>query len=377
MYTWISNIFVLCLKEIKSLFSDLVLVALMIYFFTVAVVVASRGAGMEVKNAPVAVVDHDRSELSRAIVQSVRPPVFKLPEYIETDEVQRHMDLGDYYFVIDIPPNYQEKMLRGDNPKIQLLVDATAMTLAGSGTGYITRMISDGIVDFLTDKHPAQRSDLIQAGSAVNVLFNPNSSAIWQMSVIQIVGNLTLLTLMLSGAAVIREKERGTIEHLLVMPVSASEIAISKIIANGLVIVIMALLSLWLIVNTYLEVPVRGSFALLSAGMMIYVMSFASLGILLAVLAPSMPQFGLLCIPVYMLVYLLSGGTSPVESMPEYMQSAIQISPTAHMVSFIQDVVHRGSTIRDVYQHLIVLTVLGLVFIIIAVSRFKSMLSKQ
>lgn len=145
MYTWISNIFVLCLKEIKSLFSDLVLVALMIYFFTVAVVVASRGAGMEVKNAPVAVVDHDRSELSRAIVQSVRPPFFKLPEYIETDEVQRHMDLGDYYFVIDIPPNYQEKMLRGDNPKIQLLVDATAMTLAGSGTGYITRMISDGI----------------------------------------------------------------------------------------------------------------------------------------------------------------------------------------------------------------------------------------
>ena len=251
------------------------------------------------------------------------------------------------------------------------------MTLAGTGTGYLTAIINAETAKFIREINPNAPDVPVSAESAVNVLFNPNSSAIWQMSVVQIVGNLTMLALMLSGAAVIREKERGTIEHLLVMPVSASEIAVSKIFANGSVIVVMALVSLWLVVNRLMDVPVVGSIYLLSAGMFIYVLNFASLGILLAVLAPSMPQFGLLCIPVYMLVYLLSGGTSPVESMPEYMQHLIQISPTTHMMAFAQDVVHRGSTLNEVYPHLLVLLGQGIFFILIAIARFKSMLSKQ
>ena len=352
LYIWISNVLVLSLKEFKSLLSDVVFVALIIYFFTVAVVVASKGASQEIRNAPVAVVDHDQTEVTRRITGAVMPPYFKIPDRITSDEVQQHMDLGHYYFIIDFPPDYQEKLLKGENPKIQLLVDATAMTLAGTGTGYLTAIINAETAKFIREINPNAPDVPVSAESAVNVLFNPNSSAIWQMSVVQIVGNLTMLALMLSGAAVIREKERGTIEHLLVMPVSASEIAVSKIFANGSVIV-------------------------LSAGMFIYVLNFASLGILLAVLAPSMPQFGLLCIPVYMLVYLLSGGTSPVESMPEYMQHLIQISPTTHMMAFAQDVVHRGSTLNEVYPHLLVLLGQGIFFILIAIARFKSMLSKQ
>ena len=377
LYIWISNVLVLSLKEFKSLLSDVVFVALIIYFFTVAVVVASKGASQEIRNAPAAVVDHDQTEVTRRITGAVMPPYFKIPDRITSDEVQQHMDLGHYYFIIDFPPDYQEKLLKGENPKIQLLVDATAMTLAGTGTGYLTAIINAETAKFIREINPNAPDVPVSAESAVNVLFNPNSSAIWQMSVVQIVGNLTMLALMLSGAAVIREKERGTIEHLLVMPVSASEIAVSKIFANGSVIVVMALISLWLVVNRLMDVPVVGSIYLLSAGMFIYVLNFASLGILLAVLAPSMPQFGLLCIPVYMLVYLLSGGTSPVESMPEYMQHLIQISPTTHMMAFAQDVVHRGSTLNEVYPHLLVLLGQGIFFILIAIARFKSMLSKQ
>ena len=197
------------------------------------------------------------------------------------------------------------------------------------------------------------------------------------MGVMQIIGNLTLLTLMLSGAAIIREKERGTIEHLLVMPVGASEIAFSKILANGSVIVALAMASLWFIVHGAMGVPVAGSAGIIITGMLIYVLSFASLGILLAVLAPTMPQFGLLCIPVYMLVYLLSGATSPIESMTENMQQIIQISPTTQFVSFFQDVVHRGAGWDEVWQRLLIMLGQGLFFLSIALLKFKSMLSKQ
>jgi ABC-2 type transport system permease protein len=381
MYIWLSNIFILSLKEIKSLLSDLILVALMVYFFTVAVVVAAKGASQEVRNAPVAVADHDVSALSLRLRDAVRPPHFKIPESVSDEDVQRHMDLGDYYFVLDIPPNYEKDYLDGRKPRIQILVDATAMTLAGTGTGYLSSVLADELGKSATDYGRAGQSPaepaVLKAEPAVNVMFNPNSSAIWHMGVVQIVGNLTLLTLMLSGAAVIREKERGTIEHLLVMPVSASEIAIAKVCANGSVIVLLALVSLWCIVHIGLGVPIEGSMWLLTGGMLIYVLSFASLGILLAVLAPSMPQFGLLCIPVYMLVYLLAGATSPVESMPETMQKIIQISPTTQFVSFVQDVVHRGSEIDDVYRRLLIMLGQGLFFLILALSRFKSMLSRQ
>ena len=381
MYIWLSNIFILSLKEVKSLLSDLILVALMVYFFTVAVVVAAKGASQEVRNAPVAVADHDVSALSLRLRDAVRPPHFKIPESVSDEDVQRHMDLGDYYFVLDIPPNYEKDYLDGRKPRIQILVDATAMTLAGTGTGYLSSVLADELGKSATDYGRARQSPaepaVLKAEPAVNVMFNPNSSAIWHMGVVQIVGNLTLLTLMLSGAAVIREKERGTIEHLLVMPVSASEIAIAKVCANGSVIVLLALVSLWCIVHAGLGVPIEGSMWLLTGGMLIYVLSFASLGILLAVLAPSMPQFGLLCIPVYMLVYLLAGATSPVESMPETMQKIIQISPTTQFVSFVQDVVHRGSEIDDVYRRLLIMLGQGLFFLILALSRFKSMLSRQ
>lgn len=381
MYIWLSNIFILSLKEVKSLLSDLILVALMVYFFTVAVVVAAKGASQEVRNAPVAVADHDVSALSLRLRDAVRPPHFKIPESVSDEDVQRHMDLGDYYFVLDIPPNYEKDYLDGRKPRIQILVDATAMTLAGTGTGYLSSVLADELGKSATDYGRAGQSPaepaVLKAEPAVNVMFNPNSSAIWHMGVVQIVGNLTLLTLMLSGAAVIREKERGTIEHLLVMPVSASEIAIAKVCANGSVIVLLALVSLWCIVHAGLGVPIEGSMWLLTGGMLIYVLSFASLGILLAVLAPSMPQFGLLCIPVYMLVYLLAGATSPVESMPETMQKIIQISPTTQFVSFVQDVVHRGSEIGDVYRRLLIMLGQGLFFLILALSRFKSMLSRQ
>ena len=113
MYIWLSNIFILSLKEVKSLLSDLILVALMVYFFTVAVVVAAKGASQEVRNAPVAVADHDVSALSLRLRDAVRPPHFKIPESVSDEDVQRHMDLGDYYFVLDIPPNYEKDYLDG------------------------------------------------------------------------------------------------------------------------------------------------------------------------------------------------------------------------------------------------------------------------
>jgi ABC-2 type transport system permease protein len=209
------------------------------------------------------------------------------------------------------------------------------------------------------------------------VLFNPNNQSHWFSSVMQIVTNVTVLAIILVGAAVIREREHGTIEHLLVMPVRPSEIAMAKILANGGVILLAVSLSLWLVVHEWLQVPLLGSIPLFLTGTALYLFAVTALGVLLATLASSMPQFGLLAAPVYVVLYLLSGAATPVESMPELIQRIVQVSPTTQFVKMTQAVLYRGAGLDIVWPQLLAVAAAGIVFLFIALTRFRSMLARQ
>ena len=151
----------------------------------------------------------------------------------------------------------------------------------------------------------------------------------------QVINQITLLTVILTGAALIREREQGTVEHLLVMPVVPAEIMLAKMFANGLVILVAAMLSLQFVVHWWIGAPIAGSIFLFLLGAALYALVVAALGILLGTLATTMGQFGLLAMPVLMVTQLLSGSSTPMESMPIWLQYVMRtISPTPHFVSF-------------------------------------------
>lgn len=373
MLRWIKNVAYLSAKELRSLLSDPVLVVLIVYMFSLALYTVANSITTEVKNASVAVVDNDQSALSHRLQQSLLPPNFKKVNSIKAEEIDRLMDMGEYTFVVDIPTNYEKDVLAGREPQVQLLVDATAMTQAAIGSSYISQIFGREINEFL---HLPEAEAPVQA--AVNVLYNPNYSSKWFLGGMNIVGNLNLLTMLLVGAAVIRERERGTLEHILVMPVRSSEIAMSKIFANGLVLLVVVTLALRFISHSVLGVPLpEGSIPLFMLGVAVFVFSIASLGILLAIFAPTMPQFGLLVLPVYIVLYLLSGTASPVENMPELAQQITQFSPTTIFAAYTQDILFRGAGLDIVWDKLAKMTALGAVFLGIALLQFKTMLSKQ
>ena len=160
------------------------------------------------------------------------------------------------------------------------------------------------------------------------------------------------------------------------MPIRASEIAAAKIWANGLVILFAATLGLVIVVQYVLEVPIQGSIALFIGGTAVYLFALASLGILLATIANTMPQFTLLAIPVFLILNMLSGAVSPLESMPEPIQFAIQVSPSVHFVNFAQSVLYRAAGLDIVWPHIVVLVALGVVFLITALARFRTMLAR-
>lgn len=366
------NILRLGIKELYSLARDPVLLVLIVYAFTMAVIAVARGVQTELHNAAIAIVDEDRSALSARLQGAFLPPHFKPAQRIGLEEMDAAMDRRDYSFVLDIPPGFQRDLLAGQRPELQLNVDATAMTTAGTGTTYIRRIVQAEIADFLSRAEPQTE---LPARIVTRARFNPNLHADWFLSVVQVIGSVTILSVILSGAAVIREREHGTIEHLLVMPVTPFEIMMAKVWANGLVIVAAAVLSLLLVVKGILGIPVPGSIAVFALGAAVYLFSVTSLGIMLSTIATTMPQFGLLAIPVFVTLYMLSGGIAPMEAMPEPLRTLMQFSPATHFTAFAQAVLYRGAGLSILWPEMLAMAGIGAVFFAFALARFRATMS--
>lgn len=363
-----ANVFRLGVKELRSLGRDPVLIVLILYAFTFAVYLVAKGERFEVERAAVAIVDEDRSALSRRIGDAIQAPLFSEPVEIASTELDAAMDGGRIVFALEIPPRFEADTLMGRRPALQIDVDATAMSQAGNGAAYLREIVTRETAAFL--REPGQ-GEAHPVNLVVRTKFNPNGQSEWFTSVMQIINSITMLSVILSGAALIREREHGTLEHLLVMPVTPTEIVLSKIWANGLVIVIVALLSLTLVAGTLLQVPIAGSLTLFIAGAILYQFSVTALGILLATFTRSMAQFGLLVIPILVMMNLLSGSRTPLESMPEWLQKAMQLSPSTHFVGFAQAVLYRAADITTVWPQLLALALIGMLFFAAALLRFR------
>ncbi|WP_186396551.1 ABC transporter permease [Stappia sp. TSB10GB4] len=368
MLLWLANVYRLGVKELRSLVFDPVLLLLIVYVFTLAIYAVATGAKLEVLNASVAYVDEDRSALSGRIISAILPPEFDTPVEISADRIDASMNSGAFVFVLRFPPNFEADLLAGRKSEIQLNVDATAMAQAGNGTVFLQSIIQAETAKFLSGNENAAA---LPINLVVRAMFNPNLDSSWFNAVMQVINNVTLLSVLLTGAALIREREHGTIEHLLVMPVKPSEIMVAKIWANGLVIVLAAVLSLIFVVQGLLGVPIHGSIALFVFGALIYMISVTGLGILIATFTTSMPQFGLLALPVLVIMNLLSGSTTPMESMPEWLQAIMQASPSTHFVAFAQAILYRGAGLTTVWPSLVAMSVLSAVFFVVALSRFR------
>lgn len=365
----ISNIFWLGTKEIRSFLRDWVLVGLTIWAFSVVIVAQAQSNSQELHNASIAYVDEDHSELSRRIIRAFLPPYFHAPQPIAERDIITVMNAGRYTFIIDIPPDFEKYVLGGRTPAIQVNVDATAMIQAGLGSGYAQQIITAEIRDFLSRKEGAP-PPLVNID--VRVMFNPNIDTAWFTSVMGIINNVTMLGIILAGAAIVREREHGTMDHLLVMPLTPFEIAMSKVWANALVIAIATGLSLYLVVRTLLHVPIVGSVPLFMLGVAIYLFFTCAIGIFLGTVARTMPQLGLLFMLIFLPMNLLSGSNTPLESMPRWLATIMQASPSTHFVSFAQAILYRGAGFDVVWPHFVFVAVVGAIFLAVAILRFRS-----
>ncbi len=356
----LANIFWLGTKELRALAKDLMMIVFIVWAFGVSIYIQATGGGETVNNAAVAIVDEDRSQLSRSIAGLFYPPYFQRAESLGAADMDRAMDEGRFTFIVTIPPRFEADVRRGRNTEVQVTSDGTAVMQATVGAAYIQNMISAEVTRYVHDGDMAASpaSDL-----AIRRAFNPNGTQAWFRAIVSLSDQLSMLVIILTGAALLREREHGTIEHLLVMPLTAFEIALAKVWANGLVIIVAFACSLLLVVEGVLEVPIAGSRGLLLFGTVIYVFAAAAIGIFLGTIARTMAQFALLMMMTVMPMMILSGGMTPIESQPPWVQHVTWFLPTRHYIAYVQAIVYRGADFAIVWREFATVLAMGSAFL--------------
>jgi ABC-2 type transport system permease protein len=368
------SIFWLGLKEMMSLRRDWVMMALLAWSFTLSPIMEATGVATSVNNASIAFADEDKSPLSRRLAAAFFRPEFQPVVQITPGSGATQMDAGRFLFVVAVPPGFEKDVRAGRTPEIQVLIDATAMEQAGIGASYISNILHAEISGF------AIGADLLPASPVEVILrsaFNPNRDTVRFAGIVALIGQIMWLTTILTGAAMIREREHGTIEHLLAMPLTPFDIAMAKIWANAAVVLVATALSLTFVLQGSLGISITGSKTLFLLGTALFLFTATALGVFLATLARSMAQFALLVMLTVLPMLMLSGGETPVEGQPDWLQIGTLILPSRHYMSASQAVVFKGAGIETVWPEFLWMAVLGTALLATSILLFRRSVAQE
>ncbi len=364
----LANVINLGVKELRGLARQPIMLVLIAYVFTLSVYSESKAMPESLNRAAIAIVDEDQSTLSTRITTAFYAPYFVPPVLIDQQEMDARLDAGLDTFALDIPPNFERDVLAGRVPELQLNVDATRMTQAFTGGGYVQQIVTSEVSEFV-ERHRAAAE--VPVDLALRARFNPSLNQSWFGAVTNVITSITMLSIILTGAALIREREHGTIEHLLVMPVTPAEIMLSKIWSMGLVVWLGTAFSLVFVVQGWLGVPLGGSLTLFLVAAALQLVATTCMGILLATVAGTMPQFGLLLMLLLIPLQMLSGATTPFESMPAVIQTIMLAAPNTHFVMLAQSILFRGAGLDVVWPQLAALLAISAAYFAFALARFR------
>ena len=367
------NIYNLSIKELKTLFYDKVMVLLVIYSFSFAIYIGGTQTSTELRNASIAFVDSDKSTLSTRIIDSFMKPRFNTPVMISYNDVNANLDSGYYTFIILIPANFEKDVLGGNSPDILANIDATRMTQAGIGSGYIQSIITQEVQTFLKGTYDSTVNPKIVS----RYKYNPNLTSMWFGSINEIINNIVMISILLSGAALVREREHGTIEHLMVMPLRAFEIMLSKILSTCLVVLVCVSFSLLVVIELILKIPLSGSVPLYLLCTFLVLFATTSMGVFMGTIVKNMPQLGMIFILTILPLMLLSGSITPYESMPMILQELMKLMPTSHFVDLSQAILFKGAGLSIVWEKMLIIFIIGVVFFVSTLALFKRSLDSQ
>jgi ABC-2 type transport system permease protein len=350
-------------KEFAQIFRDRALVSILIWAFTAAIYTSGHGHAMEVTNVATAVYDLSRSPASREFLSHLQPPYFKFVSFLDREEdITRWLDSGKASIVVVIPPDFQRKVSGSGQAQIQVITDGAVAMPATVAVAYIAAISGNYSVSVLEQRagaagfYPAQ---LPTIDARVRVKFNPNMESSWFASLLELLNMFTMVSLLLTAANLVREKEYGTLEQLLVSPLRPIEIFLAKIIPTILLVLGLSGLSFLLVLRPAFELPIRGSLLLFYSVAALYVFAMTSMGIAIAVVARNLAQAMMIMLLILQPMILLSGAWNPPEAMISWMRWLSLLSPLRYFIDFGYGVILKGNGLDLMWGDIAGIVVLG------------------
>jgi ABC-2 type transport system permease protein len=373
---WLRQMRVMTAKELRQLARDRVLLIFIIYIFTVHIIIAAGGIQTELRRAGVLVHDADHSAASRELIYRFQPPYFQLKrEVTDADAALTLLDRGQAKVLLDIPAQFEKTLNEADQPAVaQMMVDTSnansgflasnygTRIAAGYGQEWARRDLTNAGLD--PDKLPVIRNE-------TRVWYNPELDEAWFGTLSDLLTMMTVACILLPAAASVREKEHGTIEQLLVAPLTPFQIMASKVVAMILVMLAGTALSLFGIMQPFFGVPARGSLLLFFALTALYAFTNAGLGLITATFARSSAQVGLLIMLIVMPIVMLSGTHTPLESMPVWLQEVMRISPLRYFIVMSYGILLRGAGLNILWDSVLAMAAIGAVLFALGMWRFR------
>ena len=373
------RLFTLIKKETLHLIRDKALIFILLWAFTGAVYTAGGGFTMEVRDFPTVIYDMSKTSDSRELISRFQKPYFKIIAYIESDrELLQWLDSGKASMAVVIPPDFKRKINR-EGAKIQVIIDGTMSMSATVAVAYVSEITYDYAIEIIERKKGVSdrfltNLPLIQERTRVE--FNPNTLSSWFMSLLEYFNMITMVSLLVTAAAMVREKEQGTIEQLLVTPVRTWEIFIAKIIPTVIAIAILSPLTILGILKGVFNVPLRGSMLLFYPVMLFYAFTISALGLAISTVARNLAQSMMLMLVILIPMLFLSGAWTPPESMHPIMQYLSLISPMRYFIDFGYSVLFKGNGVKYVWHDIIGIVILGAFLFGFSVWRFRKSFAK-
>ncbi|MDR3553353.1 MAG: ABC transporter permease [Syntrophobacteraceae bacterium] len=360
---WLRRLRVMTVKELLQFSRDGALILFMVYAFTFDIYLAGSGVKLQLNMASTVIHDNDRSFASRELIDRFRPPVFNVEGSISrADEGTHLLDHGKTMIVLDIPPRFQQSLLSGAPTHVQVRLDASNSVLGMFASSFCRRIVESfgfqtGLKRLGVDPRRLQSGP--QVKDSYRVWFNPNQDDRWFMSIAELLNIITLFAILLPACAMVREKERGTVEQLLVTPLTTFQIMFPKVLAMAAVILAGTSISLFGVLRYCFEVPCRGSIILFYAITLLYVFTTAGLGLVISTIARNLGQAGMMAIITYGPMIFLSGAWTPPEAMPRFIRLLMLLSPLHYYIDASYGVLLKGAGLTLLRDSILGMAILG------------------
>lgn len=372
---WWRRLRVMTVKELLQLFRDVALMGFFVWAFTIDVYLAGSGISMQLVNAKLVVHDGDHSAASRELIHRFHQPYFIMSgEITDPADGMSLLDHGQALAMIDIPPRFQESLEKGEPTAVQMQVAATHSPQGLSAASYATRIVGEFGLD-LSMRRMGHTTDgnlvLPIVRSEHRVWYNPNQDESWFMSISEVLTLTTIFAVLLPAAAMVREKERGTVEQLMVSPLTPFQIMFPKVIAMTLVILAGTAASLFGILHGMFNVPMEGSLVLYFAMTALYAFTTAGLGLFAGTLASNQAQVSMMTILVVAPMINLSGTWTPPEALPEWLRYLMLLSPLHYFIDISYGIQLKGVGLETLWGSVLAMVLLGGVLFGFGMWRFR------